>query len=72
MAVVIASKKRVVAEDGSDLGYDLSIDADELRPVPGPSTGVAATVPPAPGPSGAVELDPAQIEMLRSLGYIAK
>jgi arylsulfatase A-like enzyme len=70
MAVVLAARKRVVAEDGSDAGYDLGADPGELHPVPGASTGLAAAVPPVPGPAGTVEMDKAQIEMLRSLGYV--
>ena len=70
MAVVSQGRKRVVAEDGSDLGYDLVADPDENRPGPGTATGLAAIAPPNPAIAGKVELDPAQIEALKSLGYV--
>jgi arylsulfatase A-like enzyme len=70
MAVVVGEKKRVVAEDGTDLGFDLAADPRELRAVAGATTGIAASVPPEPGPAGTVTMDRAQIEALRSLGYV--
>lgn len=70
-AAVGAVRKRVVAEGGIDDGYDLALDPGEEHPFPGEETGLAVSVPGPfrhPGPSR--ELDPAQIEALRSLGYL--
>jgi arylsulfatase A-like enzyme len=70
-AVVGAGRKRVVAQDGTDLGYDLLADPLEQRPFDGIDTGHEASVPTRPEiDSGPIELDPAQIEALRSLGYV--
>jgi arylsulfatase A-like enzyme len=70
-AVVGAGRKRVVAEDGTDVGYDLLADPLEQRPFHGIDTGYDASVPvPREVDAGPVELDPAQIEALRSLGYV--
>lgn len=70
-AAIGERQKRVVAEDGSDLGYDLLRDPDEQRPFPGERTGLEVEVPGAPKRvEGAPRLDPAQLEALRSLGYV--
>jgi arylsulfatase A-like enzyme len=70
-AVVGAGRKRVVAQDGTDLGYDLLADPMEQRPFAGIDTGHQASVPAPPEiDAGPIELDPAQIEALRSLGYV--
>jgi arylsulfatase A-like enzyme len=70
-AVVGRGRKRVVAQDGSDLGYDLLTDPLEQRPFLGTDTGHEASVPaPRDLDAGPVDLDPAQIEALRSLGYV--
>lgn len=70
-AVVGTGRKRVVAQDGTDLGYDLLADPLELRPFAGIDTGHQAAVPAPPKiDAGPIELDPAQIEALRSLGYV--
>src|SRR5262249_21704773 len=70
-AAVGVEFKRIVAENGEDEGYDLPDDPLELRPFPGARTGLFAQVPAPPAPHGPVhELDPAQIDALKSLGYM--
>jgi len=70
-AVVGGGRKRVVAQDGTDLGYDLQSDPLEQRPFDGLAIGYDVSVPtPRDAATGPVELDPAQIEALRSLGYV--
>lgn len=69
-ATVGEGVKRVVAEDGTDFGYDLASDAGEERPFAGAATGLPAAVPGYAGaPVAAPELDAAQIEALKALGY---
>ena len=63
-------KKRVTADDGTDLGYDLRADPGEERPFDGSQTGLACRQPAPPsGAASRVQLDPQQIEALKSLGY---
>jgi arylsulfatase A-like enzyme len=70
-AAVGRSLKRVVSQDGTDYGYDLGSDPFEQRPFEGASTGYVASIPEMPDIHiRPVELDPEQIEALRSLGYV--
>ncbi len=69
-AVVTRGLKRVVAEDGTDVGFDLIADPGEESPFAGSETRLAASVPePDAAPSPAT-LDPAQRRMLEFLGYL--
>ena len=69
-ATVGEGVKRVVAENGEDLGYDLTADAAEDKPFAGALTGLPAAVPSFAGaPVAPPEMDPAQIEALKALGY---
>ena len=69
-AAVGADRKRVLIEDGRDEGFDLASDPGELRPFDGRWTELAVDVA-AEGPAAsAPEMDPAQLEALRSLGYV--
>jgi len=69
-AIVGEGVKRVVAENGEDLGYDLTADAAEDKPFAGALTGLPAAVPSFAGaPVAPPEMDPAQIEALKALGY---
>jgi arylsulfatase A-like enzyme len=69
-AVVSRSLKRIVAADGSDSGYDLSLDPGEERPFPGSETNLLARVPEAELTRAAPALDPIQSKMLEVLGYL--
>ncbi|HUC44661.1 MAG TPA: sulfatase-like hydrolase/transferase [Candidatus Sulfotelmatobacter sp.] len=70
-AAVGMELKRIVAENGEDDGFDLMRDPGEEHPMPGETTGLSVAVPKPPPPRGPVrELDPAQIEALKSLGYM--
>jgi choline-sulfatase len=72
-ATITSRLKRVISEDGIDAGYDLSRDPEEVRPFPGEQTGLEAAVPVPPviEDSGmADEMDAAQREALRALGYV--
>ena len=69
-AVVSGSLKRIVAEDGTDSGYDLSLDPGEERPFPGSETSLKAEVPEPEGARTPPTLDPIQTKMLEVLGYL--
>ena len=69
-AVVSGNLKRIVAEDGSDSGYDLSLDPGEERPMPGSETSLSAEVPEPEVARKAPTLDPVQSKMLEVLGYL--
>ena len=70
-AAVGRTLKRVVSQDGTDYGYDLVSDPFEQSPFDGASTGYPASIPEMPDIHiRPVELDPEQIEALRSLGYV--
>lgn len=63
--------KRIVAEDGEDLGFNIVQDPGELHPFPGADTGLTVEVPKPPPRRGPEhDLDPAQIDALKSLGYM--
>jgi hypothetical protein len=68
--VVSRSLKRIVAADGSDSGYDLSLDPGEKRPFPGSETNLSARVPEPELTRAAPALDPVQSKMLEVLGYL--
>lgn len=69
-AVVSATTKRVVAEDGSDEGFDLTNDADELSPFPGALTGLTRLTPEVSNGDPAREpFDDLERRALRELGY---
>jgi arylsulfatase A-like enzyme len=69
-AVVSRSLKRIVAADGSDVGYDLRADQGEERPFPGSETNLSAQVPEPEAGRTAPALDPVQSKMLEVLGYL--
>ena len=70
-AVIGGFFKRIVAEDGEDDGFNLEEDPGELHPMPGEATRLFTEVPKPPPPRGpARDLDPAQIDALKSLGYM--
>ena len=69
-AVVDGRLKRIVAADGSDSGYDLSLDPGEERPFPGSETNLSARVPEPELTRTAPALDPIQSKMLEVLGYL--
>ena len=69
-AVLRGSTKRVVSEDGSDLGYDLVADPREEHPFPGWRTRLVARVPEPKAGADASELSEAQRTALQTLGYI--
>jgi len=69
-AVVDGTLKRIVSEEGSDLGYDLRLDPGEEHPFPGTATRLDARVP-DPGASQTVAtIDPFQQKVLQALGYL--
>ena len=62
--------KRMVAEDGTDEGYDLSADPDEEAPQPGHLVSLAVRLP-TPGDTTPVPaLDQATTDALQALGYL--
>ena len=73
-ASITTRLKRVVSEDGIDAAWDLVADPAELRPFRGENVPLAASVPEPPAPMEAApdggELDEAQREALRALGYV--
>ena len=69
-AVVSGSLKRIVAEDGSDRGYDLRADPGEERPFPGEKTNLRASIPNPEAGRTAPAPDPVQRKMLEVLGYL--
>lgn len=73
-ASITTRLKRVVSEDGIDAAWDLVTDPLELRPFPGESVPLEASVPEAPAPVESApdgsEMDEAQREALRALGYV--
>jgi arylsulfatase A-like enzyme len=69
-AVVGGGLKRIVAEDGSDVGYDLHADPAEERPFPGRGTRLSAWVPEPDPESQPVPLDALPRKMLQVLGYL--
>jgi arylsulfatase A-like enzyme len=69
-AVVSRSRKRIVAADGSDAGYDLRADPGEERPFPGQETNLSARVPEPEAGRTPPALDPVQSKMLEVLGYL--
>jgi hypothetical protein len=69
-AVVSRSLKRIIAADGSDSGYDLSLDPGEERPFPGSETELLARVPEPEAARTPPSLDPIQSKMLEVLGYL--
>jgi arylsulfatase A-like enzyme len=69
-AVVAGGLKRIVAEDGSDAGYDLRTDPGEERPFAGRGTGLAARVPEPDAERAPVPVDAVPRKMLEVLGYL--
>jgi arylsulfatase A-like enzyme len=69
-AVVAASLKRVIGEDGSDAGYDLRTDPREERPFPGRETELAAGVPEPDTARSPLTMDAIPRKMLQVLGYL--
>jgi arylsulfatase A-like enzyme len=69
-AVVSRDLKRIIASDGSDLGYDLRTDPGEERPFPGQETQLSARVPEPEEGRAPPALDPVQSKMLEVLGYL--
>jgi arylsulfatase A-like enzyme len=69
-AVVDGTLKRIVSEEGSDLGYDLKLDPAEQHPFEGAETELDARVP-DPGASQTIAtIDPLQQKVLQALGYL--
>jgi hypothetical protein len=69
-AVVGRDRKRIVAADGSDAGYDLIADPGEERPFPGSQSRLSARVPEAEAAETTATLDPLQRKVLEVLGYV--
>lgn len=62
--------KRMLAEDGTDEGYDLAIDPLEEHPLPGAELPLAVSLP-TPGATTPVPaLDQATTDALKALGYL--
>ena len=62
--------KRIVAEDGSDAGFDLRADPGEQRPFAGRATRLAARVPEPEAERKPVPMDAVPRKMLQVLGYL--
>jgi arylsulfatase A-like enzyme len=69
-AAIAASRKRVVSQDGSDVGYDLRSDPREEHPFPGRETELAARVPQLDPGAQPVAMDAVPRKMLEVLGYL--
>jgi hypothetical protein len=69
-AVISVSRKRVVSQVGSDVGYDLRSDPREEHPFPGRETELAAQVPQPDPETQPVEMDVIPRKMLEVLGYL--
>jgi arylsulfatase A-like enzyme len=69
-AVVERGMKRIISEDGSDSGFDLSADPREERPFPGTQTNLAAAVPDPEAGEAAPAIDPFRQKALQLLGYM--
>ena len=69
-AVVGRNQKRIVAEDASDVGYDLIADPGEEQPFPGSRTNLPARVPETEAVEAPAGLDPLQRKVLEVLGYV--
>ena len=69
-AAVMAFRKRVVSEDGSDRGYDLLNDPREERPFPGRKTELAVKIPQLDATAQPVTMDAVPRKMLEVLGYL--
>jgi arylsulfatase A-like enzyme len=69
-AVVSGSSKRIVSGEGSDIGFDLERDPNELYPFPGHQTELDARVPEPQALQTAAAIDPLQRAVLEALGYL--
>jgi arylsulfatase A-like enzyme len=69
-AVIAGGIKRIIAEDGSDAGYDLRTDPGEERPFAGSGTRLPARVPVPEADRRPVALDAVPRKMLQVLGYL--
>jgi arylsulfatase A-like enzyme len=69
-AVVSRNRKRIIAADGSDSGFDLRADPGEERPFQGQETNLDAWVPEPETGRTPPTLDPVQSKMLEVLGYL--
>jgi len=69
-AVVDRDRKRIVAADGSDAGYDLIADPGEERPFSGDQTQLSARAPEMEAAETTATLDPLQRKVLEVLGYV--
>jgi arylsulfatase A-like enzyme len=62
--------KRILAEDGTDQGFDLSVDPDELTPLPGGELPLAVRLPTPAAGAPVPSLDQATTDALQALGYL--
>ena len=70
-AAVVGTWKRVIAEDGTDLNFDLVADPAELHPIPTAGVGLPLQLPrPGTRRQSGHDLDPGTLAALRALGYI--
>ncbi len=70
-AAIVETWKRVIAENGTDLTFDLVADPAELHPIPTADGELPLQLPrPAAGRQSGHVLDPGTRAALRALGYI--
>jgi hypothetical protein len=62
--------KRLVTEDGRDLGYDLEEDPREVHPFPGSRLDLEVHVPDPGEGGGGATLSEDEVNALKALGYL--